>query len=415
MEKAGRDHNKMNAKIFSIIMLLNSFSTGLIVPILSLLLLDKGITLSQLAIIIGIYSLTTIVIELPSGVFADLYGRKLTFLLSLTLTVVSFGIILFSNGFSGLAVAILFYGSGRAFSSGAMDALIIDWYVLTFGKESIHKASVLLSVTECIGLAAGAIVGGLLPNLSQNNFPTMGKYDLNVIIKIIFIILAGIFTLLFIHETDDGKVKEKTTLSLHFKSSAIFVKKNKIILSIFISIAATGFAFSTLEIYWQPRFQFILNNSSLMWLLGVLAFLYFASAMCGNMMIGKLFSKIISKHNIAYIVAKTMITVCLFTLALQNSAAGFIVMYVLIYFFFGAANVIESVILNEQIPSEKRASILSLNSLVAQAGSLTASAAGSIVIYYSTIPVLWILSAAVLLLATGATALGLYRKSKAPI
>ncbi|MDF2631541.1 MAG: hypothetical protein K0Q85_137, partial [Caproiciproducens sp.] len=42
----------MNAKIFSVIMLLNSFSTGLIVPILSLLLLDKGITLSQLAIII---------------------------------------------------------------------------------------------------------------------------------------------------------------------------------------------------------------------------------------------------------------------------------------------------------------------------------------------------------------------------
>lgn len=90
-------------------------------------------------------------------------------------------------------------------------------------------------------------------------------------------------------------------------------------------------------------------------------------------------------------------------------------MYVLIYFFFGAANVIESVILNEQIPSEKRASILSLNSLVAQAGSLTASAAGSIVIYYSAIPVLWVLSAVVLLLTTGATALGLYRKSKVPV
>ncbi|MDF2632890.1 MAG: hypothetical protein K0Q85_1486, partial [Caproiciproducens sp.] len=391
------------------------FSTGLIVPILSLLLLDKGITLSQLAIIIGIYSLTTIVIELPSGVFADLYGRKLTFLLSLILTVISFGIILFSSGFIGLAVAILFYGSGRAFSSGAMDALIMDWYVLTFGKESIHKASVLLSVTECIGLSAGAIVGGLLPNLAQNYFPAMGKYDLNVIIKIIFIILAGVFTLLFIHEADDGEPKEKTTLSLHLKSSAVFVKENKTILSVFISIAATGFAFSTLEIYWQPRFQLILNNSSLMWLLGILAFLYFASAMCGNMVIGKLFSKIVNKHNTAYIVAKTLITVCLFTLALQSSAAGFIVMYVLIYFFFGAANVIESVILNEQIPSEKRASILSLNSLVAQAGSLTASAAGSIVIYYSTIPVLWGLSAAVLLLSTGATALGLYRKSKVPV
>lgn len=57
-------------KYFSVIMLLSSFSTGLIVPILSLLLLDKGITLRQPAIIIGIYSLTTIVIELPSGVFA---------------------------------------------------------------------------------------------------------------------------------------------------------------------------------------------------------------------------------------------------------------------------------------------------------------------------------------------------------
>lgn len=402
----------MNRKIFSVVMLLNSFCTGLAVPILSLMLLDKGATLSQIAIIIGVYSLTTIIMELPSGIFADLHGRKLTFLISLLMSGVGFTIMLFVSRFIGLAVAMLFYGAGRAFSSGTMDALIIDWHVLTFGKENIHMASVLLSMTEGIGLAVGAIIGGLLPNISKCYFPTIGKYDLTIIIKIVITILVGILTLLFIQEIKDESPNEKITLSQHIKFSAVFLTGNKTILSIFISVVASGFAFSTLEIYWQPRFENILHNSSLMWLLGIVAFLYFVSALCGSMFIGKLHSKISGKNTVTYIATRMFISISLFILAFQGSIGGFIAMYILIYFFFGSANVIEAVILNEQIPSEKRASLLSLSSLVAQAGSLVASAAGSILIHYGTIQTLWIVSSVAMLLATVGTALMMRSKIK---
>ena len=60
----------------------NSFGIGLLQPVLSLFLLARGCNLQTLAVVIGVYSVTVILAEVPSGVFADLHGRKVAYFLS---------------------------------------------------------------------------------------------------------------------------------------------------------------------------------------------------------------------------------------------------------------------------------------------------------------------------------------------
>ena len=68
--------------IFRTIFLLKSLSTGLMLPIMSLMIISRGAGTEFLPLIVGTYSLTAILFEFPSGVFSDLFGRKKTFLIS---------------------------------------------------------------------------------------------------------------------------------------------------------------------------------------------------------------------------------------------------------------------------------------------------------------------------------------------
>lgn len=73
------------------------------------------------------------------------------------------------------------------------------------------------------------------------------------------------------------------------------------------------------------------------------------------------------------------------------------------------ANIPEGVILNSEVPNEIRASVLSVNSLILQAGGLIGSVVNSLVINYTSIPVVWIISSGVIIISILLTFRGLMR------
>ena len=150
----------MKLHIYSLIMFLNSYLTGIITPVLSLALIDKGASISNLSIILGLYAFSVIMLELPSGIIADIFGRKKTFVSSLIIFTLSFSLLLMRNGFVVLCIVMMLYGLGKALASGSFDALFIDYYIDTFGKDKLHNVTTRLSVLEALGLSAGALSGG---------------------------------------------------------------------------------------------------------------------------------------------------------------------------------------------------------------------------------------------------------------
>lgn len=386
----------MRLKIYSFILFLNSFITGLVVPILSLLLIDKGATLSTISLIMGIYAFTVIAFELPSGIMADIMGRKKAFCLSLIFSLLFSIIILLGRGFWSLCIASLINGLNRAISSGTFEALFIDFYINEHGKDKLHVISTRLNVLEALGLSAGALIGGFFPEISKLYFQSLGPYDLNIIVKIILTVLIIIISFVFIKETIIIENNERIPLKQHVKKSFNIVINSKSIISIFISVFSTGLMLSSLETYWQPHFISLINDDSLMVLLGIIAFLYFGAAVAGNIFSGKILNKVNAVK--MYLVLRIILAVTVIIMALQTNIFSFIVFYSLIYLVFGMANIPEGVILNMETPNESRASILSVYSLIAQLGALFGSFINSAIINYISISKLWIVSAAVIII-----------------
>lgn len=384
-------------KIYSLITLLNSYSHGIIIPVLSLILLNKGLSLSKLSLVLGLYALTVVVLELPTGIAADVLGRKNIFCLSLLVSIASFGTILFGHGILLLCLGMILYGLSRALSSGSFDALFIDWYIDIFGKDKLHKITTRLEVLDALGLSLGAITGGLLPMISKNIFPQICEYNLNLIVKILLTLVTVTFSLIFITETQISKKSERISIINHIRNSSSFVTKNKTLLLIFISTLSTGFFLSALETYWQPHFKSLLIDDSLLWLLGILAFLYLGAGMIGGILSERVIDKLKFDNKKMYLFLRLSLAISIILMSAQTKISSFIILYTITYLFFGMANIPESVIINGEIPNEIRASILSTRSLIFQFGALSGSLINSIIINYISIPTLWIISASFIL------------------
>ena len=73
-------------------------------------------------------SLTAILLfEIPTGSFADLYGMKISILVGSFFGLGGLGFLAFGSKFSAFAIGFTLLGIGRAFRSGAENALLYDW------------------------------------------------------------------------------------------------------------------------------------------------------------------------------------------------------------------------------------------------------------------------------------------------
>ena len=390
----------MNIKICSIILQLNSFSGGILVPIMTLLLLDKGLDLSQVALLLSLYSLTVICLEIPTGIASDLLGRKKVYIFSLFSSLIALFIMFIFNNVVILALAFIFYGVGRSLSSGSLDALYIDWYNEIHGKEKLSKAMINLSIIETLGLAFGAMIGGILPSISDKYLPIVGAYGLNIIIKFILTLIIILLSIIFVKEYSLVKEVEKISIKKHVLTSISVIRGNEVLTLIFISVFSTGFFLFLLETYWQPQLVSLILNDSLLWILGIVSCLYFICVMIGNLLSQRITMKYKINPIKVYSISRILLAIVIIVMSVQNKYYLFIAFYSLTYLFLGISNIPEGVLINSIASSENRSSILSFNSLIAQLGSLTASFISIFLIKYLSISILWIIGAAIVFIVS---------------
>lgn len=81
---------------------------------------------TEIATISSISLLVQLLLELPSGALADLWGRKNTVLFGRALGVVGFIFMTFGSTFLAVLIGNILYLANWAFESGALDALLYD-------------------------------------------------------------------------------------------------------------------------------------------------------------------------------------------------------------------------------------------------------------------------------------------------
>lgn len=364
-------------KMLQVIFTANNLSTGIILPVLTLVLLERGANLQTLPLLMAVHSLTVLLLELPSGIFADMIGRKAVFLISCAFQLLSFTLLLVSYNLVGLVSGIVFLGIGRAFSSGSLDAILIDQTMDKGGGDCLPKVTSRLAVLEGAGLAAGSIAGGFAAS-------AFGTYGSIIIIRLILTSIVTLLSLLFIGEpprrTETGETVPLTSFTGILGQGRRLIINNRKLGLVLMGVFFIGFFLFTLETYWQPAFTSIPHTAGKTWLLGVITFIGFFSATAGNYLAHKLLSRSkVSWWNV-FAISRAIMAVILLIFAVVNGVAGFISLYAGIYLLLGTGNVPESSLVNKYTPNEMRASMLSLNSLISQLGGLCASLFSSLLV-----------------------------------
>jgi len=138
----------------------------LIMPIAVPFYQDNGLSLHQIMIVKAVYSVSIVILEIPSGYFADVLGRKNTLVMGSILGTIGFLIYSLSYGFYGFIVAEIILGAGQSLISGADSATLYD----TLSEhDSEKKYSRYEGRTISIGNfseAIAGVLGGLLAVLS---------------------------------------------------------------------------------------------------------------------------------------------------------------------------------------------------------------------------------------------------------
>jgi MFS family permease len=144
----------------------------LLYPVYALLFHDTGLTVWQISSLFGLWSLTGVVLEIPSGAWADAVSRRVLLWFGPLLTAAGFTLWVLAPSYWAFALGFVLWGAKEALGSGALEALVYeeldrlgaaDRYGRTMGRA--HAAG-LVGVMAAMGLAG--------PVLDFGGYPAVG-------------------------------------------------------------------------------------------------------------------------------------------------------------------------------------------------------------------------------------------------
>ncbi len=131
-------------------------------PYLLLFFREMGISYFEIGILFSVREIAKAILEIPSGMLADTFGRKNTMLLSFSAYILSFLIFYFLPYFGIYMLAMIFFAVGEAFRSGTHKAMIFGYLKI---KDLSHLRTDYYGHTRSWsqrGSALSALIAGAL-------------------------------------------------------------------------------------------------------------------------------------------------------------------------------------------------------------------------------------------------------------
>jgi len=138
----------------------------LTMPIVVLFYKDNGLDMRQVFILQAIYSISIVALEIPSGYFADVLGRKRSIIAGAIMGFVGFLIYSFTFGFIGFVIAEIILGFGQSMISGADSAILYDSLIDKNKEKDYLKHEGRMTSVGNFAEAIAGILGGFLALIS---------------------------------------------------------------------------------------------------------------------------------------------------------------------------------------------------------------------------------------------------------
>ena len=142
---------KQLSKLYTSSILGNLSLTGAWVAILA----ARGYSLVEIGIAETVFHITSLIFEIPSGVFADVFGRKKMLIVSTIMGMIADVIMILSGNLFMVCMSIAFRALSFNFASGSGDALAYDSLKLAGQEKSFEKyeSNQLMIYRLCSGIS----------------------------------------------------------------------------------------------------------------------------------------------------------------------------------------------------------------------------------------------------------------------
>ena len=314
-----------------------------------LLLVSDGYSLIQVGFAETVFHIVSLMAEIPSGMFADVFGRKKSLIVSCIMTMFSAVVRGFIPGFAAVCVSVGFSALSYNFISGSDSALAYD-SLLEEGQENrydkyISNQTMIYRISNGLAtLFAGAAV-------------IMGNRNAHILS--VGISLINLICLLFLKENKVILKKAGDSLSKRikdvYKGSFNFLKGNKKVAGLIFRNALVGGIDVLLLFFLQAKLPMTGIPD---WTLGPLLFIMSLGGILGALAARKVKKTTLGK----------LFIVCI-ALALAGLLSEFTgVWYLMTLGGFVTAfaddriQIRSDMALNQMVPAEQRATLMSVNS-----------------------------------------------------
>lgn len=397
---------------------LNWFATVLPMAVMVLLAQTRGFSLSQIGLYMGLYSLTIIALELPSGALADAAGRKRILLVAFALAAAAKLVFLFAFDLVTLLAFAVLSGTSRALSSGALEAWFIDTLQAEDPDVELQPALATGNAFHLLGLACGTLLGGVLPQLFDQLPATatsvLTPLSTTVVAAVIAQLLALGVCAVALREAPLGRptapskrpgrqaLRSGLRVVREVLADAYTITRHNRTLQLLLGAdLIVGLVLTGSELLWQPFYAVHVGlGADDTMILGVVLAGCFAMGMVGNLAATPL-SRLLGKRYALVAGLFQLLQAASFgLLAWQTNLLLATACYWSTYVMRSAWSSPHAALFNREVPGERRSVMLSVQSLVAFGGSFLGSVTLAPLAEVASIPVAWLVCGGLLTLTT---------------
>lgn len=370
---------------------LTSFAISFIAATYVPFLTEKGMNLWQINAINACFMISIFLAEIPTGSFADCFGRHRSLALSCFFLSLSFIIYYFSKSFYIFILAEIVGAIGQTFASGADEAWLVDSLK---NRNELHLKDRIFRqrpIVRSLSIIVGCLLGSALGNLDLS---------LPWIASSAFMFLSGIYALIFIKEnyaSEFKEIRQKKSISQQIKIAWHSGLKNKELLYVMGLGMIIAFSVQAINMQWTLILKDKYNFSSIylgMFFVGV------ALSIAAGSILSKQIDKITRNKKLALIISQLITAIFIIICSQTETVFVFTSAFLLHEVGRGIFEPLKQSYINDFLESDKRATLLSLESMFVKLGAFLGLIISGLIAEAYSINLTWLLSGIFLALGT---------------
>jgi len=348
----------------------NTLAASLIWGINTIFLLDAGLSNLEAFTANAFFTAGMVLFEVPTGIVADVYGRRLSFLLgTVTLAVTTALYVLLwqvEAPFWLWALVSLGLGLGFTFFSGATEAWLVDALRATGYDGPLEPVFARGQVLTGVGMLTGSVAGGYIAQATNLGVPFVLRA---VVLAAMFAVALALMRDLGFTPAPRGdpigEMKLITANSIEYGWRVPQVR--------YLMLAAPFTGGVGIYVFYalQPYLLELYGDPEAYGIAGLVAAIVAGAQIVGGLVAPAL-RRLFRRRTSALLAAEVISVGVLALIGLIESFGAVVALIVVWGLLFAASVPIRQAYLNDRIPSQQRATILSFDSLMASSGGVVA-------------------------------------------